>query len=325
MSTDKLTRALGCVATSLALTGAQAAYAQQSDFLNGLLCSGKLRSPEVGGKEGVVHSAAASAQAEGVSVPNAASITATSANSVASVAFTTVCPNISDSWATFASHNLTLSSPVSKSANTTDLASQNGLANAATLSYGFYYFFTPVQQQPSGHKAPAPGGFVLGGAGKLGYQTFKYVDTTSLKSASVNERPWSGSVYGGWQPKFAEQILFLLREEYQSSYDDAKNGTICPVTAGATQLNCASGALGTPTNKIVRLATFEFRHQLGSFAYAFAFHRDSHSGVNSVEIPVYLFQNGKGGLSGGFTAGWRSDPNTKTFGIFAAAPFSLIP
>jgi hypothetical protein len=119
--------------------------------------------------------------------------------------------------------------------------------------------------------------------------------------------------------------LYLAKYEHQNAYSDAASGTICPVS-GAAQVTCSTGALGPPKNSIVRLTTIEFRDAYSSsLAFAVSYHHDFQARVNSVEIPVYLFKDGKSGLSGGVTAGWRSDNNNRIFGIFVSAPFSLIP
>lgn len=185
------------------------------------------------------------------------------------------------------------------------------------------YLHDQLRDWNANRVGPTGGGIIFGTSLKLGSQTYSYIDKSNLTSTSVTKTPWAASVYVARQPSSYENMLLLAKYEFQRSYVDASSGTICPVVPGASQLTCASGALGAPTANVARIVTLEFRDALflKSAAFSVSYHHDFQAGANSIELPIYLVNDAPKGLTGGLLTGWRSKPDSVVFGVFVSSPF----
>lgn len=156
---------------------------------------------------------------------------------------------------------------------------------------------------------------------KAGYDDFTFFDPTTLQKRSQDEVPWGVGLFGG---VLAGTSYYTVGIDYQRGYKAAASGTACPVPAeGATVTRCVSGALGEPSSNERQLLNFEGRWLIGESAIGAKLVHDFKNDFWGIDVPVYLFPNDKGLLSGGLRFGWT---NTEQFsaGIFVGVPFKLL-
>jgi hypothetical protein len=275
-----------------------------------------------------------------------ANLTATSQGSTASVKYTTAvsdtfCNNAQRSWLCgdkaeryfFSQFSLSASAPISKAADTTTLASQNGLANAAALDleYAFY-----GDNWSSGHDRT----FAAGVYAKPGYQQYAFITssgsgneaalTRDLSSANqtTSRVPVSAGVYIG-TTIFGPDMLFG-HYDFQNTYKDQASGTLCPANSapGFGAITCASGSIGTPKRSETSLVSLEYKYyHIGNIPFAVDFNAiyDTRMRTRSVDVPIYFVNSGsKADLVGGIDLGWSSSNHKATIGVVIATPFNVL-
>ena len=156
---------------------------------------------------------------------------------------------------------------------------------------------------------------------KAGYDNFTFFDPDSLTKRSRNKVPWSTGAFIG---VLSETSYYSAGLDYQRTYKAATSGTACPLPEpGATLIHCVSGALDAPSSKEKHLATLEGRWLFGARAVGIKIVRDFKNDNWGIDVPLYLFPNDKGMLTGGLRLGWT---NTDQFsaGVFVGVPFKLL-
>jgi len=166
--------------------------------------------------------------------------------------------------------------------------------------------------------------FLYGVTGKIGYQEFEFITLDSEDEQTQSETPWSVGLWAGLQPG-DRPILFFAGAEYQRSYSAGANTTICPASAlpEATALVCKTGPFNSPKEETKKLAYIEIRARPAGVGASLKITQDLESNVTGLEIPFYVIANENKSLTGGIKAGWRSDTDDATFGVFVGAPFGL--
>lgn len=219
-------------------------------------------------------------------------------------------------------YSLTLSSPLSKSSDTTELGTLDGLANAASASFSFAH----MRPLDSGHLDSTPF-LILGASGKVGYQTFNYYDGTSLAKKHNAKTPTSASVFVGVTANNNIPLMFLARFEYQNAYKDADSKVLCP-DGNSFPVTCVSGAIGSPVRTEKKIISIEARYEGPWLEVRPTISYDTVSKVKGFDLPVY-FINGTSAdgkpipFNAGVDLGWRSDKHEAVIGLFVGTPFSF--
>lgn len=171
--------------------------------------------------------------------------------------------------------------------------------------------------------SPYAGALNWGASAKVGYQDFEYYDSMTLAKNEQRKKNYGASVYFGYVPA-SSATAYTATFSVQRSYKEADGQVAClPTTTGAI-LSCVNGALSAPTNTVKRIISLEHRRSVSkTLAIAIQLSHDFASGVNTIDIPVYLISDGKAGLSGGFAVGYSSDKDKIQLGVFVTQPFSL--
>jgi hypothetical protein len=233
--------------------------------------------------------------------------------------------------------SVTASSPVSKASSTTELATQDSLANAAALSveYAYYWDTWGVKSRDSL--------WIFGGYAKPAYQQFKYISASTLGSEAALTKKLSSAtqttskipdafgVYLG-RTIFGPDMLFA-HVDYQHAYTDATTGVLCPSpkTGSNSATTCATGPVGLPTQTEKLLSTVEYKYydRAGIFqtfpvAFDLSLIYDSKSSTRSFDLPIYFISTGTpGSLIGGIDVGWTSATRKATIGVVISTPFIL--
>lgn len=228
----------------------------------------------------------------------------------------------STKWITGCNHalSISLSSPIDKSDNITDLATLDGLANAFTFTVSYSQYIDRIRRSGDGNTEGEldAWGFFWGGTATLGRESFDYVDLDDFDKQSNNERPWAISLFIG---RDFGQWTVTGRLKLEESYKNQDDITRCRPIVGSTDLDCRSGPLGPPNEENGRQASVEVRHQIGdSFGIAPAVHHDFEKDVTGINLPIFLWQDDKGQLTGGIRVGWRDDTDSTEFGLFVSQP-----
>ena len=173
----------------------------------------------------------------------------------------------------------------------------------------------------------------------LGYEEFeflnpdKFADMDAFQDSdldatrSADRLPWSAAVHYGqvhrngwiWKGGF----------RYERRYTAASAVTRCPVfEPGTTPVECLNGAPRQPEGEDAYIATFDVKKFLSLFdgksqAVSFVSSYNFENDTVSFDLPVHLFADGDGRLTGGVRIGWRSDTDDPIFGIFVGTPLSL--
>lgn len=180
---------------------------------------------------------------------------------------------------------------------------------------------TALQTSPTGKKS---GMLIWGGSGKAGSETFKFVEPATLAQRSVEETGWSGKVFVAYRPpgKAFDHSVYTLSYSRGEAWKNRDETTICP--PGGAPATCVKGSAGPPVRTDTEVLTFEYQRSLNDHAIAVRVSHDWGQDVSSIEIPVYLFRDKEGGLTGGVQLGWRSDEDEVVAGIFVSKAFSML-
>jgi hypothetical protein len=308
-----------------------------------------------------------------VSSPNAVQISAGQGNGNATIKVSGLTSSaVANDVGTFTNWSLLASAPLSKSSDTTEVSTLDGLTNAATLQLQFsqiksYGVLNPSASQEAEDEAICaraadafklanksasvpdcdenfvkkydPGEYekykrtfwapvrqrvIWGFSGKVGYQSFQYVQSATLSSPSVNKVPWSAGAYFSWNPD-AGKMLYSLNANYQDAFKDAKSGVLCPSPSPAGgNTKCVSGPLGVPVSSESPIVSAELRKAWASVGATLTASYDLKQHITGLDLPVYFIKSATGALTGGLRLGWRSDTHTVTAGIFVASTFNLL-
>jgi hypothetical protein len=171
--------------------------------------------------------------------------------------------------------------------------------------------------------------------GEVGRQTFAFVDAVSFAGDSDTKYGAAGALTFG--ALVAPTNVFVsLGLRLENSYADADRLALCPPGTPGQSQGCPSKVVGPPMN--TRRGVFEAEvrkylpvrlrndHPIGVSA---VLRRDWENKETSVEMPIYLVKDKKGGLSGGLSVGhvWSPTPSNRgpRFAVFVGQTFGLVP
>lgn len=168
--------------------------------------------------------------------------------------------------------------------------------------------------------------FLAGVSYTFGPEAFSFVPAPAAASETHTRVNWAVSARAG----LVASDTLSLGVEYARvvAYGAGDRRQICVPIGDAGVLECSDKVVGWPTRLRSHVVTLEFRNFLGqSFAVNPRLSVNPSSGGVRFDVPVYFLQNGKGGLVGGVTIGWR---HSRTAGsavemtAFAGQVFGLI-
>jgi hypothetical protein len=161
----------------------------------------------------------------------------------------------------------------------------------------------------------------LGIEPKVGYQTFSFLDSATLKKLSDSKVPWSIQAFLGYMP-VRWQTLFTVAANYQQGFKNADNGILCPFTGAGGTVVCKTGAVGKPVSDDAELVSLEIRRRFGNAGASLKVTHDFKEKLTGVDLPLTLLKDKDGSLTGGVRVGWTSKGHWQA-GIFAGKAFSL--
>jgi hypothetical protein len=256
--------------------------------------------------------------------------------------------------------HLTLSGPINKNADNTELAGLHGLNGKAKIAFGLQKRFNEATATFNDtkenvnrwnelcHRANQPDGCDLFDpkipqteVGKLvkvsgltqlvsltaGYRsdTFRYLDATTL--AAGKERHPGYSAEGAYSilPLWRNTLYSVsLKYLYQNEFDAGTEKQLCRPGV-ASSLECGPAIVGAPTRSRSRAIALESRwYGQGGFAIEPLISRDTVARTTSIELPIYFLRNGDGKLAGGVTVGWDSKERQVNAAIFVGSVLSAL-
>lgn len=251
---------------------------------------------------------------------------------------------------------LTLKAPVNKKDDTTELANLDGLADAFTATFKYNHLII-WRRNPSPEALRAvcdpdncdsgeikkrlgqsgydkwhnlnfaPDQLAWGALASIGTKSYEFLEAASVSKSTVHRTPWSLQAFGAWEHYKAG--LFTASLRYENAYKARDSGTRCPGGASSGVVDCVTDPLGPPKKTESTVAAFEFRRSdtLSGWQVAISpsASYDFHQSVFGIDVPIYLWADKKGQLTGGFKLGWRDDKGGIDFGLFVGVPFSMSP
>lgn len=260
----------------------------------------------------------------------------------------------------FSAWSLTIEAPLSKSTNTTDLATLDGLGNSTTVSLKLNRLKATrripddakldaiceqLEKRSAGATCDADNiqkhlpatvqrefqslfwddstpRLIYGFQATAGHETFEsFSDATSTTKTKKTESPWSVGAHLGLL--FRTYGLVTLGYRRENAYEAQPNTSRCTPIIGSSALTCVSSANGTPKQKDGSVATLEWRRQIANFAASIRVSRDFEKDVTGVDVPIYVWSGNDGKLSGGVRAGWRDDSDDVVIGLFVGTTFKM--
>jgi len=164
--------------------------------------------------------------------------------------------------------------------------------------------------------------YLWGGSATVGHRQFKYLET-DLTEKSTSKTPWGVSVFGATVPRGMDTLL-TGGFEYRSKQKDADEKTLCPQTAGASQLECKTGPIGAPVDADEQLVYVEMRRLMLSRAMSLKVTYNFETEKLGLDLPVYVIPSSDSGLAGGIRVGWLETEGAQ-IGVFVTSSFKLFP
>lgn len=164
--------------------------------------------------------------------------------------------------------------------------------------------------------------WLWGGTAKLGYQDYEFLTADSPAKQKRNETPWAAGIWGAVQPGDVPWLL-LANVQYQRAFKEGDNGAVCPFPTAPSPTVCATGAINAPKQITKKLLALGVRGRQDDLGFALSVTRDFEAKVTGVDLPFYFVADKDGKLTAGVKAGWRSDTNKGSLGVFVGIPFGL--
>jgi hypothetical protein len=196
---------------------------------------------------------------------------------------------------------LTLAGPIDKS-GATQLGDLNGLVGESRAEGGWTWSI-------------AKPGVTFGLQASVARPHFDFRDSTTLSKRSTSATAHSIGVTGGWKSTTAS-IHAGVRLEQAFAPRDSQNVCTAAGFGPPGTTSCSSLTVGGPHSQSNRVANVDFAYSLGIAAAHANISRDFHNDVTGLDVPIYVFPNGNGGLAGGVRSGYRSDTHRWSVGVF---------
>jgi hypothetical protein len=166
--------------------------------------------------------------------------------------------------------------------------------------------------------------FFVGANATVAPERFKFVDADDLAPApSETHTSWSVSGVGG--VVFRTNTVAAVSYTREVAFSAGDPAQVCTPVGSAGALACTTRAVGAPGDDRTNRLSIEVKQFFGAnFALAPKVNIDVSDQILGIEVPIYLIQDKKGGLTGGVTLGWRSDTKAFTASAFVGPVLTLI-
>ena len=211
--------------------------------------------------------------------------------------------------------DLTLAGPLDTTTHFSTLADLNGLVGTARVESG-YAINIGADRGLTGEVRASFARFqsTFRSTGTLAEETFER-DGGSL-AAGVGYKTTTSI---GTNPL---ALLFKLAYRVERSFEGQDAQNLCaPASVGPSgTLACGDLVVGEPSKVTKNVISVEQWLALGGVAgIRLKIARDVDAGVTGFDVPIYVLPDGKGGLGGGFRAGYRTDDKRFRFSAFVGA------
>ncbi len=220
--------------------------------------------------------------------------------------------------------NLSFSTPLSKSDNTTPLWTRtaDGLAGHPAATASWNRFFMPR------NKDIAFGSYGL--YYKVSQARLSYVDVDDLSALKkLNTRPQSVGLSLIGTTGMKDAPFFALQIERQKTWKQGDTTITCPTGVSTPSINCLQGAVGEPVSSTATVSTAEYRRHRpkGKFDYAVAATYNESTQRFDLFVPLYLFRSSDAGdkarRNSGLSIGWKNKGRGFEIAVFVGAPLSM--
>ena len=155
---------------------------------------------------------------------------------------------------------------------------------------------------------------------KIGHDDYVHYDPSSLAKRTQDEVSWGAGVFTGI---LTGNAYYAAGIDYQRAYKGARSSVACPAPSdGGSVVLCVNGALGPPSVTERHLLSAEGRWRFGDRALGVRAVHDFRNSNTGVDVPIYLFPDKDGLLTGGLRLGW-TDEEKFYAAIFVGVPFAL--
>jgi hypothetical protein len=229
-------------------------------------------------------------------------------------------------------YGLTLSAPINKTTGAGSLITQRGIPTGfgAAVSVSSIIGRNPDFTTPEG---PATGQvrdwlLMTNLNASIGIEDFKFRSPVTFTRDERRRTSHAASASLGLLT--ASNRTFIAGGfEYRRRYKAPDEQIFCPAPVGPGPTECTQGVFAPPTRQtefnlfVVGRTLFRFGQGMPIAAEIRATY-DANNDVFGVEAPIYFFQDGNGGLRGGFRIGWDSEHDDVRGSVFIGVPFDLI-
>jgi hypothetical protein len=155
-------------------------------------------------------------------------------------------------------------------------------------------------------------------------EDFDFLDPVSLESMSEKKSSSSFTAGAGWLTRTNWMLAANYRHE--DTYAAASGPVdVCRPVDATTAMTCSEAVIGPPTRTQSELWQIEVRKFLGGgLAISPRLTRNVSKNITGFEFPLYFIKGAGGnGLTGGVTAGWRSDQRGPTVVLFVGQALGI--
>lgn len=164
----------------------------------------------------------------------------------------------------------------------------------------------------------------------VGYKKFEFLESGPVRKSDATRVPLSGKAFFSYLPDVRRNSL-TGGIEFQLAYKDASAGALCPGAAPGAELQCLTAPIGGPRRTEKLLLSGEYRHKLvfdehgivPTLAISLLGTYDALNDDFGVDLPVYLVNDPKNGLTGGVRFGYTTSTDDFVAGVFVGSAFSL--
>lgn len=172
------------------------------------------------------------------------------------------------------------------------------------------------------------GAWGIGIHGSVGFDRYKYVDSTTLAAGKSSKVGWSAGI-SATKYFSASPTAITATFDYESAWKEQDKQILCPGGPSTVPVVCTNNHVGPPQLERSGLARLNLRHRFsdakgnGLIGISPNVSVNVSDGTWGAELPIYLLPGSDDTLTGGIKVGYTSEKKAVTFGIFIGAAFGL--
>lgn len=177
-------------------------------------------------------------------------VEASTASSRASIRFSREksTPGALDEPLKFSSSTVTVSAPLDKKNDITNISTLDGFANSFKINYSLFKWSGIPTFIGESNPAIKRNDWAYGLNASLGYEKFNFYDSGSLTKEDSSKTPWGVGIFSGLIAA-GKATVVSSGLKYQSTYESSAKKTICPPGTDVVPTECIAGNFGDPKNK----------------------------------------------------------------------------